>query len=218
MMIYTYKGLEVLYPVSELNTHYLDRIILTMSKALKDYKRVHALRLDLRLPVSDSEKDILRRDEILNNTFNQKNIIKRFFESLKAKIKAQEKRMKASEKRVYPCHLRYVWCRERNKSNNDHYHLVLFFNKDRYFSSGYRDNEESLVRLIMDAWSSALGEYVDNADRLVQLVYKGTHYLDQNKYDFENKYQALFTRLSYFAKNRTKHYGEGKRCFGTSQG
>ncbi|HAS6809357.1 TPA: inovirus-type Gp2 protein, partial [Vibrio parahaemolyticus] len=26
------------------------------------------------------------------------------------------------------------------------------------------------------------------------------------------------TRLSYFAKNRTKHYGEGKRCFGTSQG
>jgi hypothetical protein len=218
MMIYTYKGLEVLYPVSELNTHYLDRIILTMSKALKDYKRVHALRLDLRLPVSDSEKDILRRDEVLNNTFNQKNIIKRFFESLKAKIKAQEKRMKASEKRVYPCHLRYVWCRERNKSDNDHYHLVLFFNKDRYFSSGYRDNEESLVRLIMDAWSSALGEYVDNADRLVQLVYKGTYYLDQNKYDFENKYQALFTRLSYFAKNRTKHYGEGKRCFGTSQG
>ncbi|EJG2023059.1 inovirus Gp2 family protein [Vibrio parahaemolyticus] len=218
MMIYTYKGLEVLYPVSELNTHYLDRIILTMSKALKDYKRVHALRLDLRLPVSDSEKDILRRDEILNNTFNQKNIIKRFFESLKAKIKAQEKRMKASEKRVYPCHLRYVWCRERNKSNNDHYHLVLLFNKDRYFSSGYRDNEESLVRLIMGAWSSALGEYVDNADRLVQLVYKSTHYLDQNKYDFENKYQALFTRLSYFAKNRTKHYDEGKRCFGTSQG
>ncbi|AWG86187.1 inovirus Gp2 family protein [Vibrio parahaemolyticus] len=218
MMIYTYKGLDILYPVSELNTHYLDRIILTMSKALKDYKRVHALRLDLRLPVSDSEKNILRRDEFLNNTFDQKNIIKRFFESLKAKIKAQEKRMKASEKRVYPCHLRYVWCRERNKSNNDHYHLVLFFNKDRYFSSGYRDNEESLVRLIMDAWSSALGEYVDNADRLVQLVYKGTHYLDQNKYDFENKYQALFTRLSYFAKNRTKHYGEGKRCFGTSQG
>ncbi len=217
-MIYTYKGLDVLYPVSELNTHYLDRIILTMSKALKDYKRVHALRLDLRLPVSDSEKNILRRDEFLNNTFDQKNIIKRFFESLKAKIKAQEKRMKASEKRVYPCHLRYVWCRERNKSNNDHYHLVLFFNKDRYFSSGYRDNEESLVRLIMDAWSSALGEYVDNADRLVQLVYKGTHYLDKNKYDFENKYQALFTRLSYFAKNRTKHYGEGKRCFGTSQG
>ncbi|EHJ9982283.1 inovirus Gp2 family protein [Vibrio parahaemolyticus] len=218
MMIYTYKGLEVLYPVSELNTHYLDRIIVTMSKVLKDYKRVHALRLDLRLPVSDSEQELLRRDEFLNNTFNQKNIIKRFFESLKAKIKAQEKRMKASEKRVYPCHLRYVWCRERNKSNNDHYHLVLFFNKDRYFSSGYRDNEESLVRLIMDAWSSALGEYVDNADRLVQLVYKGTHYLDQNKYDFENKYQALFTRLSYFAKNRTKHYGEGKRCFGTSQG
>ncbi|WP_229624318.1 inovirus Gp2 family protein [Vibrio parahaemolyticus] len=218
MMIYTYKGLDVLYPVSELNTYYLDRIILTMSKALKDYKRVHALRLDLRLPVSDSEKNILRRDEFLNNTFDQKNIIKRFFESLEAKIKAQEKRMKASEKRVYPCHLRYVWCRERNKSNNDHYHLVLFFNKDRYFSSGYRDNEESLVRLIMDAWSSALGEYVDNADRLVQLVYKGTHYLDQNKYDFENKYQALFTRLSYFAKNRTKHYGEGKRCFGTSQG
>ncbi|EGQ9288437.1 inovirus Gp2 family protein, partial [Vibrio parahaemolyticus] len=203
---------------SELNTHYLDRIILTMSKALKDYKRVHALRLDLRLPVSDSEKDILRRDEVLNNTFNQKNIIKRFFESLKAKIKAQEKRMKVSGKRIYPCHLRYVWCRERNKSTNDHYHLVLFFNKDRYFSSGYRDNEESLVRLIMDAWSSALGEYVDNADRLVQLVYKGTHYLDQNKYDFENKYQALFTRLSYFAKNRTKHYDEGKRCFGTSQG
>ncbi|MDF4678182.1 inovirus Gp2 family protein [Vibrio parahaemolyticus] len=218
MMIYTYRGLDVLYPVSELNTHYLDRIILTMSKALKDYKRVHALRLDLRLPVSDSEKNILRRDEFLNNTFDQKNIIKRFFESLKAKIKAQEKRMKASEKRVYPCHLRYVWCRERNKSNNDHYHLVLLFNKDRYFSSGYRDNEESLVRLIMGAWSSALGEYVDNADRLVQLVYKGTHYLDQNKYDFENKYQALFTRLSYFAKNRTKHYGEGKRCFGTSQG
>ncbi|MCG6459287.1 inovirus Gp2 family protein, partial [Vibrio parahaemolyticus] len=185
---------------------------------LKDYKRVDALRLDLRLPVSDSEKDILRRDEFLNNTFNQKNIIKRFFESLKSKIKAQEKRMKLSGKRVYPCHLRYVWCRERNKSTNDHYHLVLFFNKDRYWKCGCKDNEESLARLIMDAWNSALGEFVDNVDRLVQLVCKGAHYLDQNKYDFKNKYQALFTRLSYFAKNRTKRYGEGKRCFGTRQG
>lgn len=217
-MTCTYKDLEVIYPVSELNIHYLDRILLTMSKALKDYKRIYALRLDVRFPVSDSEKDILRRDEFLNNAFNQKNIIKRFFESIKAKINAQEKRMKVSGKRVYPCQLRYVWCRERNKSINDHYHLVLFFNKDRYWKCGRKDHDESLVRLIMDAWNSALGEYVENVDRLVQFVYKGAHYLDQNKYDFESKYQALFTRLSYFAKNRTKHYGEGKRCFGTSQG
>ncbi|MCV3262418.1 inovirus Gp2 family protein [Vibrio harveyi] len=73
-----------------------------MSKALKDYKRIYALRLDLRFPVSDSEKDILRRDEFLNNAFNQKNIIKRFFESIKAKINAQEKRMKVSGKKGIP--------------------------------------------------------------------------------------------------------------------
>ncbi|EOV0850548.1 inovirus Gp2 family protein [Vibrio parahaemolyticus] len=212
-----YKGLEVIYSVDELNTHYLDKILSTMSNVLEDNKRVYALRIDLRLPVSNAQLDCLSRGELLNNTFCQKDIIKRFVESLKAKIKAQDNKIKRGGGRVYPSRLRYIWCRERNKSLNDHYHMVLFFNKDRYWNCGMYSNERSLIKLVFDAWNSALGEHVEDANRLVQIVWKGNFYLDQNKYDFERKYRNLFFRLSYFAKKRTKHYGEGARCFGSSQ-
>ncbi|EHR5478263.1 inovirus Gp2 family protein [Vibrio parahaemolyticus] len=212
-----YKGLEVIYSVDELNTHYLDKILSTMSNVLEDNKRVYALRIDLRLPVSNAQLDCLSRDELLNNTFCQKDIIKRFVESLKAKIKAQDNKIKRGGGRVYPSRLRYIWCRERNKSLNDHYHMVLFFNKDRYWNCGEHSNERSLIKLVFDAWNSALGEHVEDANRLVQIVWKGNCYLDQNKYDFERKYRNLFFRLSYFAKKKTKHYGEGARCFGSSQ-
>ncbi|WP_140368117.1 YagK/YfjJ domain-containing protein, partial [Vibrio parahaemolyticus] len=100
---------------------------------------------------------------------------------------------------------------------NDHYHMVLFFNKDRYWNCGVYSNERSLKKLIIDAWSSALGEHVENVGRLVNIPEKGEYYLEQNKYDFERKYRSLLFRLSYFAKKNTKHYGEGSRCFGTSQ-
>lgn len=213
-----YKGLKVIYPVDELNTHYLDKIISTISKVLEDNRRIYALRIDLRLPVSNTQLDCLRRDELLNDNFCQKDIIKRFVESLKAKIKAQDNEIRRKGGRLYPSRLRYIWCRERNKSLNDHYHMVLFFNKDRYWRCGVYDNERSLKKLIIDAWSSALGEHVEDVGRLVHIPEKGECYFDQNKYDFEKKYSKLFFRLSYFAKKSTKHYGEGKRSFGTSQG
>ncbi|KFK66598.1 hypothetical protein JS85_25260, partial [Vibrio vulnificus] len=141
-----------MFPLRKMNIHYLEKIESTVRKSLKDYNRVYAVRDDLRLPSLGDETDFLMREEIVNNRFDQKNIIKRFIESLKAKIESQDKAKKRRGKRNYFSKVRYVWSRERVTSENDHYHVVLLFNKDKFFKLGAYDCSGSLSNIIMCAW------------------------------------------------------------------
>lgn len=211
-----YNGFKIMFPLRKMNIHYLEKIESTVRKSLKDYNRVYAVRVDLRLPSLGDETDFLMRDEIVNNRFDQKNIIKRFIESLKAKIESQDKAKKRRGKRNYFSKVRYVWCRERVTSENDHYHVVLLFNKDKFFKLGAYDCPGSLSNIIMCAWCSALGEQVEGGSRLVEFVNNGRFYLNQRDAGFEEDLEDFIYAISYLAKIKSKNYNENKRSFGYS--
>ncbi len=212
----TYHGLLIQGSIEDHNPRYLDRFISTMESSLSEHPRTYAIRVDLRLPNVDGFLDCLSRDEIVSYNRNRTNLMKRFTESLNAKMKAQERRKRRDGKRVYPCTMRHIWAKERDTSINEHYHLVLFFNKDRFYQAGNYKHEGSLASLIIEAWATALGCEVKDSFRLVYFPPNHGYYLNENSERFSQQYHDLFYRISYLAKKRTKRYGEGYRCFGCS--
>ncbi|NAX49053.1 inovirus-type Gp2 protein [Photobacterium halotolerans] len=212
----TYNGLPIQGLIEEMNTRYLDSIISALELSLEDYSRTYAIRVDLRLPNIDNSLDYLGRDEIVSYNRNRTNLMKRFMESLNAKIKAQDIKKRREGKRVYSCTVRYAWAKERDTSINEHYHIVLFLNKDRFYQAGSYRHEGSLASLIIEAWASALGVDISDSFRLVHFPRNHGYYLNEKSESFSQKYSDLFYRLSYLAKKRTKCYGEGTRCFGSS--
>ncbi|MCH2089769.1 MAG: inovirus Gp2 family protein [Pseudoalteromonas sp.] len=207
----TYKQYQTLARDNQpLVTPYLDAIEKVMLAACAEHKRTFAVRIDLRLPAFSNTIDL-----------DSNKVIKRFIASLEAQIKADTKRKarKTREGRTpHPCNVRYIWAREQSTAHHQHYHLVLFFNKDRYHCTG-KINEESdnLFTRIVKAWASALHLPLDETMRLVHLPQNAHYYLDANNPNFTQDFHALFYRLSYLAKLNTKQYGLGQRCFGSSQ-
>jgi hypothetical protein len=216
MQNHSYQGLPIQGSLESNNAIYLDRLLNTINLSLAEHPRTYAMRVDLRLPDLTGRHDCLSRDEIVSYNRNRTNLMRRFTESLSAKVKAQGVWMRREGKRVHPCTVRYVWVKERDTAINDHYHIVLFFNKDRFHRAGEYSSDGSLAAIIMAAWSSALGCSFASSFRLVHFPKKNGYYLDENSQEFSQQYSDLFDRISYLAKKRTKHYGEGSRCFGCS--
>jgi hypothetical protein len=216
MQKHSYQGLPIQGSLESNNPIYLDRLLSTMNASLAEHPRTYAMRVDLRLPDLTDCHDCLSRDEIVSYHLNRTNLMSRFIESLSAKVKAQGIRMRREGKRFYPCTVRYAWVKERDTAINEHYHLVLFFNKDRFHKSGSYKWEGSLASMITSAWGSALGCDADNSFHLVYFPESHGYYLNENSMAFSQQYSDLFYRISYLAKKRTKHYGEGGRCFGCS--
>lgn len=214
----TYQGLPTLGSSYELNNDYLDTIRIPMDNAVDEYPTVFAVRFDLRQPEGDF-LDCLSRDEIIGNEalgIRRTDLATRFVQSFKAKLKAHERRCHRKGIRVYPCTVRFVWVRERGKSAHDHYHVVLLLNEDRFGRLGNITREGSLAWTITSAWASALNCDVETIRRLVHFPDNACYVLDRKSKDFIKQFNDLFYRLSYFAKNATKHNDEGNRCIGRS--
>lgn len=186
---------------------YLDAIEKVMLAACAKHKRMFAVRIDLRLPA-------------YSNTINldSNKVYIRFIASLEAQIKADTKRKAREGKTPHSCNIRYIWAREQNTAHHQHYHCVLFFNKDRYYCTGKINAEsDNLFTRIVKAWASALSLPLDETMQLVHLPQNAHYYLDANSSNFTQQFHILYHRLSYFAKLNTKQYGLGQRCFGYSQ-
>ncbi|CAH9066142.1 hypothetical protein PSEHALCIP103_03527 [Pseudoalteromonas haloplanktis] len=204
----TYKQYQTLARVDQpLVIPYLNTIEKVIHAACSVHKRTFAVRIDLRLPNYSNTIDL-----------DSNKVITRFIASLEAKIKADTKRKARDGKTPHPCNIRYIWTREKNEAHHQHYHFVLFFNKDRYHCTG-RINIESdnLFTRIAKAWASALTLTLNETMELVHLPDNAHYYLDANNPNFAQNFHALYCRVSYFAKLNTKHYGLGQRCFGYSQ-
>lgn len=211
----TYNGLLIQGTLKENEEGYLEQLIETMNYSLEEYPRSYAIRVDLRLP-SHGFLDDLTRDEAVSYSIRRTKLMSRFKESLSEKIKAQGMRRKKMGKRAAPCKVRYAWAREQDTSMHEHYHLVLLFNKDRFFTIGRYKQRDSLASLITGAWTSALGCSEEEALGLVHFPINHSYYIEKNSEHFVEQYSDLFYRISYLAKKRTKRYGEGHRCFGCS--
>lgn len=204
----TYKQYQTLARINQpLAIPYLDAIEKVMNAACSEYKRTFAVRIDLRLPAYSNTINL-----------NSNKVYTRFVASLVAQIKADTKLKAREGKTPHPCNIRYIWAREQNIAHHQHYHCVLFFNKDRYHCTGKINAEsDNLFTRIVKAWASALSLPLDETMRLVHLPENAHYYLDANSSSFTQGFNALYSRLSYFAKLTTKQYGLGQRCFGYSQ-
>ncbi|MDV2862129.1 inovirus Gp2 family protein [Phytobacter ursingii] len=208
---------KIVQNYGSLNPTYVERIYETINKALNDYPRILAVRLDLRLPDED-----LR--DCLTNYKPDAEVITRFIASLKAQIKASLEHRKKEGKRTFPCTLRYVWVRELNAEGKKHYHVLLLINRDAYITLGCyagvigeRVRAEGLASMVFKAWISATGLEDMKYRGLVYFPSQGCYHLFRNGHYFKNEYTALMKRALYLAKERSKSNEDGWRNFGCSQ-
>ncbi|ROO77051.1 inovirus Gp2 family protein [Vibrio crassostreae] len=199
----TFNGLPILEPKGGLVLSYLDKLYDTIDKAVTQYPRTTAIRVDLRLA-----KSLL---------FDDTGVIKNFIASLDAQIQADLNRKKRRGQTARSCKVRYAWCKERSTSLSHHYHLVLLLNKDVYHSLGRFDQKGNLSDMIKKAWCRALDIQTNRGDTLVHFPKKPTYWLEQNSEKFDQQLDSLFKRVSYLAKVETKHYGNRSRSFGCSR-
>ncbi|MBB1466593.1 inovirus Gp2 family protein [Vibrio sp. SG41-7] len=190
---------------------YLNTNINVMNSALRTHARTLAVRVDLHLP----------RQASGNASFNnfQEASITRFIKSLKSKIGNHISRTRRNGNSTHRSEVQYVWVCEQGETGQDHYHLVLFLNNDTFRHPGVkRTGEEpsNLIKMIIGAWSSALKIGFDEAWDLVTIP-SGASYLLRNTSIPEQAYCDLFKRLSYFAKVKTKVYGENRNSYGSSR-
>ncbi|ECJ4504146.1 inovirus Gp2 family protein [Salmonella enterica subsp. salamae] len=196
------------------NEHYLGRMWMVLNNAINQHSRTLAVIAILRLP---EYRDI--GDTISSIPDYNGNIMSRFIESLKEKITAYQNRKVRRNIRVHYSELRYAWVREYDQGGKPHYHIVLFFNHDTFNTLGhYRNQSDNLGTLIADAWLSALSLSVfPEYQTLVHFPGNSLYFLNANSEGFDDVYNRLTFRLSYFAKERSKIYSRDNRSFGCSQ-
>lgn len=203
-----------------LNNGYIDRIVETINFSLSEHPRTMAIRVDLRLPYISDPNAHMDVDMPVYFFNIDRGVISRFFASLYSQIKYDLDVKRKEGKRVHECTMRYVWVREYSSGYKWHYHVLILLNKDTYgFLGSHRDfdNQDNLIGKIRKAWSSALNGKYDECASLVYIPENPIYYLNVKGDDYHDVYSKLVFRCSYMAKDETKPYGDGGRCFGCSQ-
>ena len=200
----TFEGLPVLTHRGPLIKSYLASTKKTIDNAFAEHSRSCAIRIDLRLPQSAGGFD--------------SSVITRFYESFKAQINADQKKKRKEDKQVHPCTVRYVWARERERSHNCHYHVLVLLNKDAYHCLGnYSATMGNMAARFKKAWASALGLTVDDVEGLVYFPLNPIYNIDINQPGFQGALSELFIRASYLTKVDTKNFGDRSSAFGCSR-
>ena len=198
----SYKSVPIETRYGAYVEQYLDKAWAVIEKQLKDFSRVFAIRLDLRLPTW------------VDANLNDNAVVERFTSSLKAKLNYNYNQ-KSMYKRVHHHGLRYIWARELGIEGRPHYHFVLLLNREAYFTLGdFSKCYGTLYSQINSAWASALKIKGSEADGLVHS--SGVFYLTK-----EDIYQSLppfFQAVTYLCKEGTKEYGNAVHSFGSSRG
>ena len=209
----TWHALPVIHRHVPLIDEYLEKIHAVLTHAIGEYPRTLVVRIDLRFP----EVGYQAEDDVM----------KRFIGSLRSQIEFARLRSNRHGVKTYPCWVRYVWVREQDGSPNPHYHVALMLNRNAYFCLGRLKRVEEYAMLaagnfnladrIRKAWASALRLPFEAAAGLVHFPENPVYDLCKGSEDFPTQWERVFERLSYMAKARTKQYGQGYRCFGSSE-
>lgn len=163
-----YAGLPIQFDKGPFISEYLERLYLTMNRALNHYREVFAFRFDLRLPAR----------HIPNDSSYENEIIDRFIESFKAKIRHNRQMALRENSYAHGSVVRYVWTREVGQHGRPHYHLAILLNKDafcalRYYVLG-RDN---MFNRLHEAWASALSLPISAVMGLVHIPENACYFL-----------------------------------------
>ncbi len=206
----TFQGLPVMAEKGPFIEQYLSRLHSTIDRSLKQYSRVFALRVDLRLPLNVDLPDYVYTNEVIS----------RFLESFKAKIEHDRQRARTRHRYAHDSRVRYVWAREESRGERPHYHLLILLNGDAYYSLGrIRSDANNMINRLHEAWGSALGLSVDLLDGLVEIPDNAVYRISRDiRTGQGDKLPDLFRRASYLCKAATKSYGDGQHGFGCSRG
>ncbi|MFS8173558.1 inovirus Gp2 family protein [Vreelandella titanicae] len=200
-----FNGLRIQEGYLPMASEYLQALYDTMHKALGDYPRVLAVRIDPVIPTEISDRMTLQ---------DHKGLIARLTASLKAIIK-HDREQKRQNGWVPDTKVRYVWSREIGINGKPHYHFFLLLNHAAYHMPGKAcSHNENLISRISRAWYSALGVAWNPQEPWVHVPAHPFYWIDRND---PNSFQEAFYRASYLCKADTKQYGLGLRTFGTSR-
>lgn len=200
-----HKGFRVQEDKSPFVREYLDRLHQTVSCALAQYPRVFAFRVDLRLPVGP----------LLPGYACTNEVIERFIESFKAKIKHNRARARLEYKHAHDSKVRYVWAREQGQHGRPHHHLAILLNYDAFNALGkFESGRDNMFNRLEEAWASALGMPIGAVRGLVEIPSNAAYNLYQADWTGQNEF---FYRASYLCKAATKVFGNGLHGFGCSR-
>lgn len=200
-----YCGLPIQVAKGPFSQQYLELLRGTMMRALQQYSRVFAFRFDLRFPVGIGFPDEYYTNQVLD----------RFLDSFKAKIKHNRRMALADSKRSHDSNVRFVWCREVGQNGRPHYHVAILLNFDAFNALGkFEAGRDNMFNRLEQAWASALGVAVDAVRGLVEIPANATYCLLRND---PHSQAAFFFRASYLCKIETKVYGSGQHGFGASR-
>lgn len=186
-------------------SEYLERLYITMNRALNQYREVFAFRFDLRLPAN----------HFPNNSAYENENIDRFIESFKAKIKHNRQMAKRENPYAHSSVVRYVWAKEVGQQGRPHYHLAILLNKDAFCAVGaYQPGRDNMFNRLLEAWASALGLPVGAVYGLVEIPDNAYYFLRRGD---RASIAEFFSRASYLCKANTKAFGNGGHGFGSSR-
>ena len=201
-----FQGLPILIERGPFILEYLEKLYLTIKRALNQYPRLFAVRFDLRY--LDSFFDSLDA--------HGSAVIERFVESLRAKIKHDRKRAAQRSARIHSTSIRYACGKEYGTEGKPHYHCLLLLNLDAYHTLGnFTSDQENLYCRIQSAWASALGINWNQSLGLVHIPDNPIYCVRR-----DNQYfilDELFRRASYLCKIETKKLANQEHSFGCSR-
>lgn len=201
----TYQGLAVQGAKGPFISQYLDRLYRTMERALTQYPRVFTFRVDLRLPNDTQLPDYVFTNEVID----------RFIESFKAKIKHNRGQARQLNKYAHDSKVRYVWARELGQHGKPHYHLAILLNRDAFTALGkFEVGRDNMFNRLVEAWASSLALSVEAVKGLVEIPTNPSYHLNRGEPEGQ---AAFFHRASYLCKSATKAFGDGSHGFGCSR-
>jgi hypothetical protein len=141
----TYLGLRIQQDKGPFIREYLSRLHQTVTRAVSQYQRVFAFRLDLQFPSGQIDRRFVYRNEIID----------RFLESFKAKIRHNRDMAQRKNKYAHDTVVRYVWTREVGQQRGrPHYHLVIFLNYDAFYALGrFVHGRDNIFNRLQEAWA-----------------------------------------------------------------
>ncbi len=199
-----YLGMPIQFTKGPFVAEYLQRLHQTLLSALDEYREVFAFRFDLRMPKGS-----------LPTVRYENQLIDRFIESFKAKIKHNREMARRVNKNSHDTKVHYVWTREVGSRGRPHYHLAILLNHDAYCAIGhYSLGRENIFNRLNEAWASALGVAISDIVGLVEIPRDPSYRIGRHDKDCISDF---FFRTSYLCKSATKSFGNGGHGFGTSR-
>lgn len=197
-----YRGLELMADKGPFITEYLEKLWQTTQRALWYYPRVFAGRIDLKFPEGYGMPE-----DFVHNT-----VLRRFVESFRAQLEADQARAAREGRRVHHTELLYFWVREFSSTGQAHYHFAFMLNHDAYHTLGRLNSDRvNMFHRLQWAWASALRLDASEIRGLVNIPKNAEFSLSRACGDVG--VAAFFHRTSYFCKAATKVYsGRTRNC------